>query len=96
MRNYEGVFIINPDLNPDVVKNVVTQVQESVQKNGGRVEGVQDWGKRKLAYKINKKQEGYYCILNFQMESTASKKLEVALRLNDSLIRYMLINKDAL
>ncbi len=96
MRNYEGVFIINPDLNPDAAKNVVTQVQETVTKNGGRIEGVQDWGKRKLAYKIKKKAEGHYCILNFQLESTTSKKLEQALRLNDSLLRYLLINKDAL
>ncbi len=96
MRNYEGVFIINPDLTADAAKNVVTQVQDAVQKYGGRIDGVQDWGKRKLAYKIKKKQDGIYCILNFQIESTASKKLEQTLRLNDGLLRYLLINKDAL
>ena len=96
MRNYEGVFIINPDLNADASKGVVTQVQELVAKNGGRVEGLQEWGKRRLAYKINKKQEGHYVILNFQLDSKHAKKLEQGLRLNDNLLRYLLVNKDDL
>lgn len=96
MRNYEGVFIINPDLTGDASKGVVTQVQELVNKNGGRVEGLQEWGKRRLAYKINKKQEGNYVIMNFQLDSKNAKKLEQALRLNDNLLRYLLVNKDDL
>ena len=94
MRNYEGVFIINPDLAPDASKGVVTQVQELVSKNGGRVDGLQEWGKRRLAYKINKKHEGNYVLMNFQMDTQQTKKLEQALRLNDQVIRYLLVNKD--
>ena len=94
MRNYEGVFIINPDLSNEASKGVVTQLQELVTKNGGRVEGLQEWGKKRLAYKINKKHEGSYVILNFQLDSKHAKKLEQSLRLNDQLIRYLLINKD--
>ena len=96
MRNYEGVFILNPDLTPDASKGVVTQVQELVSKNGGRVDGLQEWGKRRLAYKINKKQDGHYLLVNFQMDPTHTKKFELALRLNDQVIRYLLVNKDAL
>ncbi len=94
MRNYEGVFIINPDLSSDASKGVVTQVQELVSKNGGRVDGLQEWGKRRLAYKINKKYEGNYVLMNFQMDTHQTKKLEQALRLNDHVIRYLLVNKD--
>lgn len=94
MRNYEGVFIINPDLTADASKGVVTQVQDLVTKNGGRVDGLQEWGKRKLAYKIAKKQEGNYVLVNFQMDTKQTRKLEQALRLNDSVIRFLLINKD--
>ena len=94
MRNYEGVFILNPDLTPDASKGVVTQVQELVSKNGGRVDGLQEWGKRRLAYKINKKHEGNYVLMNFQLDSKQTKKLEQALRLNDQVIRYLLVNKD--
>ena len=96
MRNYEGVIIISPDLAGDAAKNAVTQVQEMVTKNGGHVDGLQEWGKRRLAYKINKKQEGNYLVMNFQMDSKQTKKLEQSLRLSDSVIRYLLVNKDAL
>lgn len=94
MRNYEGVFIINPDLATEASKGVVTQMQELVSKNGGRVDGLQEWGKRRLAYKINKKHEGNYVLINFQMDSNQTKKLEQALRLNDHVMRYLLVNKD--
>lgn len=96
MRNYEGVFIINPDLTGDAAKGVITQVQEMVTKNGGRVDGLQEWGKRRLAYKIEKKQEGNYLVMNFQMDSKVTKKFEQALRLNDQVLRFLLVNKDAL
>ena len=96
MRNYEGVFIINPDLTADASKGVIGQVQELVSKNGGRVEGLQEWGKRRMAYKINKQHEGNYVIMNFQLDSKQAKKLEQSLRLNDNLLRFLLVNKDAL
>lgn len=96
MVNYEGVFIINPDLTNDASKGVVTQVQDMVSKNGGRIDNLQEWGKRRLAYKIRKKQEGNYVILNFQLDSKQTKKLEQALRLNDNVLRYLLVNKDLL
>ncbi len=96
MRNYEGVFIINSDLSSETSKGVVTQVQELVSKNGGRVDGLQEWGKRRLAYKIQKKHEGNYVIMNFQLDSNQAKKLEQGLRLNENILRYLLVNKDAL
>ncbi len=94
MRNYEGVFILNPDLAGDAAKGAVTQVQELVTKNGGKVDGLQEWGKRRLAYKIGKKQEGNYLVVNFQMDTQQTKKLEQSLRLNDQIMRYLLVNKD--
>ena len=96
MRNYEGVFIINPDLSTENAKGVVTQIQELVSKNGGRVDGIQEWGKKRLAYKIKKRQEGNYVIMNFQLDSKFAKKLDQSLRLNDNLLRFLLVNKDAL
>ena len=94
MRNYEGVFIIKADLSNESSKGVVAGLQELVTKNGGRVDGLQEWGKKRLAYKINKKHEGSYVILNFQLDSKHTKKLEQSLRLNDQLLRYLLVNKD--
>lgn len=95
MRNYEGVFIISPDLQGETARGVVAQLQELVTKNGGRVDGLQEWGKKRMAYKIKKKQEGHYVLLNFQMDSNQTKKLEQALRLNDHILRFLLVNKEA-
>lgn len=96
MRNYEAVFILNPDLAGDAAKGAVTQVQELVSKNGGRVDGLQEWGKRRLAYKIGKRHEGNYLVVNFQIDSNQTKKLEQAFRLNDQILRFLLVNKDAM
>lgn len=96
MVNYEGVFILDPDMAPDASKAAVGQLQDLVTKNGGRVDGLQEWGKKRMAYKIKKKQEGNYVIVNFQLDSQATKKLEQSLRLNDNIIRYLLVNKDNL
>ena len=96
MVNYEGVFILDPDLTVDVSKASVTQIQDLVTKNGGRIDGLQEWGKKRLAYKINKKQDGNYLVMNFQLDSKYTKKLEQALRLNDHIMRFLLVNKDAL
>ena len=94
MRNYEGVFIISPELTAEAARNVTAQVQELVSKNGGRVDGLQEWGKRRMAYKIRKKQEGNYVLMNFQLDSNQTKKLEQSLRLNDNLLRFLLVSKD--
>ena len=90
------MFIINPDIPTETSKGVVGQLQELISKNGGRVEGLQEWGKRRMAYKIKKKHEGHYVVLNFQLDSDQTKKLEQSLRLNDQILRYLLVNKDAL
>ena len=94
MRNYEGVFIIDPDLSNDASKGVSTQIQELVSKGGGRVDSLQDWGKKRLAYKIRKKHEGNYLLVNFQMDPKHTKKFEQMLRLNDQVLRFLLVNKD--
>ena len=94
MQNYEGVFIFNPDLSQEVSKGIVGQLQELVAKNGGRVDGIQEWGRRRLAYRIKKKQDGCYVVFNFQIDPGQTKKFEQALRLNDNLLKFLLVNKE--
>ena len=96
MVNYEGIFILDPDISADASKAAVVTLQDLVTKNGGRIDNLQDWGRKRLAYKIKKKQEGNYVILNFQLDSQFTKKLEQSLRLNETIIRYLLVNKDNL
>lgn len=96
MRNYEGIVIINSELPAETSKGIVHQIQDFVSRNGGRVDSLQEWGKRRLAYKINKRHEGNYVVINFQLESKHTKRLEQSLRMNDHILRYLLVNKDAL
>ncbi len=96
MVNYEGVFILDPDLSADVAKTTVTQIQDLVTKNGGRIDGIQEWGKKRLAYEIKKKKDGSYVVLNFQLDSLSTKKVDQTLRLNDNILRFLLVNKDNL
>ena len=94
MRNYEGIFILDPDLSNEVSKNVVTQIQDAITKTGGRVDSLQEWGKKRLAYKIRKKSDGSYVLVHFQIDPKHTKKFEQTLRLNDQVMRYLLVNKD--
>lgn len=96
MVNYEGVFILDPDISAETTKTVMTQVQDMVTKLNGRIDGVQDWGKKRLAYRIRKKQDGYYFLLNFQLDSQAASKLDSLLRVNDNVMRFLIVNKDNL
>jgi small subunit ribosomal protein S6 len=93
MRNYEGVFILTPELSFEATKSGVAQIQELISKSGGRVDGLQEWGKKRLAYKIGKRHEGYYVIMNFQLDPAQTKKLEQTLRLNDHVLRHLIVTK---
>ena len=77
MRNYEGVFIIDPDISADASKGVVSQLQEMVTKNGGRIDGLQEWGKKRLAYMIKKRREGN---LHSSNKGTEQSKIQRILR----------------
>ncbi len=96
MKSYEGVFILDPDMSSESSKGTVNTIQELILKNGGRVDGLQEWGKKRMAYKIRKKSEGYYVIFNFQMDPKESAKFDQSLRLNDNIIRFLIIKKDEL
>ena len=92
MRKYEGVFIIDPQLSEDEQKKKTQVIQEAIKKLDGQVDGVEPWGKRKLAYRINKKNEGAYYLMRFQIASDAIAKLYKAYRLDDSILRVMIVN----
>ena len=93
MASYEGVFIVDPDVSNETYKSVLALIQDLITKNGGRIDGLQEWGKKRLAYRIKKKADGSYIIVNFELSGAGVKKAEQSLKLNDQIIRYMIINK---
>ena len=84
MNKYEVVYIIDPAVEEDERKALIAN-------NGGTVEKVEEWGKRRLAYAIDYKTEGYYVLVNFQAEADLPKELERNLQISDSVIRYQVI-----
>jgi small subunit ribosomal protein S6 len=90
MRKYELVCIIHPDLDENAFKAVVEKVSGWVTEAGGSVDKVDVWGRRRMAYHINKQREGQYVLLQLTMAPTATAELERNMRFQESVMRSML------
>lgn len=91
MNKYEVVYIIDPAVEEDARKELIAKFNALIADNGGTVDKVEEWGKRRLAYAIDYKTEGYYVLVNFQAEAELPKELERNLQISDSVIRYQVI-----
>jgi small subunit ribosomal protein S6 len=96
MRNtYELAFIVRIDPSEEVINNTVTQVKEWVEaENLGEVKTTDRWGRRKLAYEIDKQRDGYYVLMNAEIDPKNLPELERNLRLSPNVLRYSLIRPD--
>ena len=90
MRNYELVCIIHPDLDETAFKEAVENIKGWIVEAGGKVGKEDVWGKRKLAYLIQKQREGQYVLLNITMPPDATKELERNIRFLEPVMRHML------
>ena len=93
MNKYELVLIFKPELSEEDRHTVFSRIQQVIDENG-KLEEVHDWGKRKLAYEINYIKEGYYYIVNFDLDPQFVKEIERRCRLFDQIIRYMVVRVD--
>ncbi len=93
MNAYEGLFILKPDLKEDEAKNACKAISDTVTKNGGTISKEEVWGKRLLAYPVNKFKEGYYYKLNFTSPSSAIAKNEAVYKLNGDILRAMITKR---
>lgn len=94
MTNYELMFIINPTLEDSKKEATVEMVKEIITADG-EVEKVDLWGMRKLAYPIEKLNDGYYVVVDFKASTELPKELDRRLRISDNVMRHMIVNKDA-
>ena len=90
MRNYELVCIIHPDLDETAFKEAVDNVKGWITEAGGTVDKEDVWGKRKLAYLIQKQREGQYVLLTISMSPDTTKELERKIRFLEPVMRHML------
>lgn len=93
MENYEGLFIIKPDIKEEDIKGIYKVISDSVTKNGGSIKKEDIWGKRQLAYPVKKSKEGYYYKLDFTAPTSAIAKLEEAYSLNADILRTMITRR---
>ncbi|PRR80337.1 30S ribosomal protein S6 [Clostridium liquoris] len=94
MRKYETIFILHPSLDEEAVNAAVDKFKGVIENAGGVVENVDLWGKRKLAYEIEKVNEGYYTLVNFSAEPQLPKELDRLFRINDSVIRHIIVKDE--
>ncbi len=92
MRKYETIFILQPTLDEEAVKANIEKFKGVIENGGGVIENVDFWGKRKLAYEIKKVSEGFYTLINFSADAELPKELDRIFRINDTIVRHIIVN----
>ena len=94
MRHYELMVILDPDLEERTIQPSLDQFLGVVRQGGGTVDKVDIWGRRRLAYEIDKKVEGIYAVVDLQAEPAAVQELDRQLNLNESVLRTKVLRPD--
>lgn len=94
MTKYELAVVVSAKLEEEDRANVLEKVKALIERFGGQITNVDDWGKRRLAYEIQKMKEGYYCFIQFDAETSAPAEIESRMRIMDGVIRYLCVKQD--
>ena len=94
MNRYETVFILTPVLSDEQMKGTVAKFKKLLADNGAEIVNEEAWGLKKMAYAIQKKSTGFYCLLEFKAEPTIIKTLETGYRRDEKDIRYITVKLD--
>ena len=94
MNQYETVFILTPVLSEDQMKEAVAKFTKVLTDNGAEILNEETWGLKKMAYAIQKKSTGFYCLIEFKAEPKVIDTLETAFRRDEKVIRYMTVKLD--
>ncbi len=94
MNHYETVFILTPVLSDAQMKEAVEKFTKVLTDNGATIVNEEQWGLRKLAYPIKKKTTGFYTLVEFDSEPEAMKKLEIAFRRDERVLRFLTFRLD--
>jgi len=91
-KDYESLFIFNPELADEKVEQELKKLEYIITKAGGKISTVQNWGRRRLAYEIKKHTQGYYVLLRFKSDPSALKDIERKFRLADPVLRVLTLS----
>jgi small subunit ribosomal protein S6 len=93
-RIYEEIFIIRPDATEEEIAPIIDQLKSTVTSSGGTIDKEERWGVRKLAYRVEKRNEGYYVLMQFTAGPQIVREVERRLRVNDAVLKYMTVRID--
>ena len=94
MNKYELALIVNAKIEDDARAAVVEKAKDYIARFGGTVTEVEDWGKKKLAYEIQKMSEGFYYFIKFDAEAGVPGELEQSVRIMDNVLRFLCVRQD--
>lgn len=93
MNKYESVVIVNPNLEEDKIKSLENKFSDLINKDG-KVASVEEMGKRKLAYEINKQNEGFYIVFKFEAKPELIAELERNYRITDEVLKFIVVKEE--
>lgn len=93
LKKYETIFIINPEVGEETTKALVEKFKTMLEASA-QLESIDEWGKRKLAYEIDDRNEGYYVLANFSSEPNFPAELERIYKITEGILKYIIIKKD--
>ena len=94
MKKYELAVVVSAMIEDDARTAVVDKCKALVERFGGQIADVEEWGKKKLAYEIQKMTEGYYYFIHFESDGTAISEIDSRIRIMDGVIRYLCVRQD--
>lgn len=95
MNKYELAVVVNAKIEDDVRTATVEKVKEYITRYNGTITNVDEWGKKKLAYEIQKMSEGYYYFIQFDADADCPAELERHVRIMENVLRYLCVRQDA-
>jgi len=93
-NNYESSVIINAAIEEDQIEATIKRIEEIIRLNGGEIVDIERWGRKRLAYAVNKTKSGYYVIIRFKAQAELISKLERMYQLDEYIFRYLTIKLD--
>lgn len=94
MKKYELLFLIDTSIEAEEIESVIAKFDDTIKKNGGNVLEINNWGKRKTAYEVQKKWEGFYSLITFEAPPELIKELERVLRIDERVMKFLVVKVD--
>ncbi len=94
MRKYETIFILDCEIEEETQKSLIEKVKGVITDEGGTIENVDEWGKKKLAYEIKYKQEGYFVFVEFEANAETPMALERIYRITEGILKGLIVKKE--